>query len=86
MLILVLPLLIPDSPIDINGKDSQFSEADIAALTDMGFTVPQAKKALKETGDMQQAVEWLFSHPNDSGLQETPCPAEICKYDNDISI
>ncbi|KAF4637830.1 hypothetical protein G7Y89_g249 [Cudoniella acicularis] len=34
----------------------------------MGFGPPQARKALKETGgDMERAVEWLFSHPDDQG-------------------
>ncbi|KAL5604310.1 hypothetical protein BROUX41_002283 [Berkeleyomyces rouxiae] len=40
----------------------------IQMLTDMGFAVPQAKKALRETGgDMEGAVTWLFSHPDDPG-------------------
>ncbi|KAK9464515.1 hypothetical protein V1512DRAFT_268129 [Lipomyces arxii] len=44
----------------------EISESSIAMLTDMGFTAAQAKKALKETGaDMERAVEWLFSHPDD---------------------
>lgn len=35
----------------------------------MGFGAPQAKKALKETGgDVERAVEWLFSHPDDQGI------------------
>ncbi|OLL22981.1 Ubiquitin carboxyl-terminal hydrolase 14 [Neolecta irregularis DAH-3] len=32
-------------------------------LTSMGFTLAQSNRALKETsGDVQQAVEWLFNH------------------------
>lgn len=35
---------------------------------DMGFTLNQAKKALKETsGSMERAVDWLFSHSDDQG-------------------
>ncbi|RYP05886.1 hypothetical protein DL765_009696 [Monosporascus sp. GIB2] len=34
----------------------------------MGFGAPQARKALKETsGDVERAVEWLFSHPDEQG-------------------
>jgi ubiquitin carboxyl-terminal hydrolase 5/13 len=43
----------------------------IEMLGAMGFGAPQAKKALKETGgDVERAVEWLFSHPDDQGLFE----------------
>ncbi len=38
----------------------------------MGFTVPQARKALKETDcNVERAVEWLFSHPDDLGDDTT---------------
>ncbi|KAL7271134.1 ubiquitin C-terminal hydrolase Ubp14 [Rhizina undulata] len=38
----------------------------VASLSEMGFTPGQARKALKETGgDMERAVEWLFSHPGE---------------------
>jgi len=44
------------------------STDQINMLGDMGFTSNQAKKALRETGgDMERAVEWLFSHPDDLG-------------------
>ena len=34
----------------------------------MGFSAPQARQALKETGgDMERAVDWLFSHPDATG-------------------
>ncbi|KAF5329165.1 hypothetical protein D9611_013211 [Ephemerocybe angulata] len=40
----------------------------VGMLADMGFTSAQAKKALKETsGDAERAVEWLFSHPEETG-------------------
>lgn len=40
----------------------------VAMLADMGFTEKQARKALRETGDnAERAVEWLFSHPDDTG-------------------
>lgn len=49
----------------------------IEMLGAMGFSAPQAKKALKETGgDMERAVEWLFSHPDDQGIFDDDAPAE----------
>ncbi|KAL1902059.1 ubiquitin C-terminal hydrolase Ubp14 [Ceratocystis pirilliformis] len=65
-----------DSPLVLSsgsgaGPGAAASMADpekIQMLTDMGFAVPQAKKALRETGaDMEGAVTWLFSHPDDPG-------------------
>lgn len=42
--------------------------AKIEMLTGMGFSVPQARKGLRETGgDIERAVEWVFSHPDDIG-------------------
>ncbi|KAI0668763.1 ubiquitinyl hydrolase [Trametes maxima] len=44
------------------------SAEQISMLADMGFTPAQARKALRETGgNAERAVEWLFSHPDDSG-------------------
>ncbi|KAG6820120.1 hypothetical protein H0H93_005126 [Arthromyces matolae] len=40
----------------------------IQLVQDMGFTEAQARKALRVTnGDMERAVDWLFSHPDDMG-------------------
>ena len=51
----------------------------IESLGNMGFSVPQARQALKETaGDMERAVDWLFSHPDavgDFGDDERPAGA-----------
>ncbi|KAJ3832323.1 ubiquitin carboxyl-terminal hydrolase 14 [Lentinula raphanica] len=48
------------------------SMEQINVLSDMGFTSAQAKKALRETGNnMERAVEWLFSHPDDAGDVDT---------------
>lgn len=47
------------------------SSEQIEMLGAMGFAAPQARKALKETGgDMERAVEWLFSHPDDVGGED----------------
>ncbi|WPH00444.1 ubiquitin carboxyl-terminal hydrolase 14-like protein [Acrodontium crateriforme] len=40
----------------------------IESLGNMGFSAPQARQALKETGgDMERAVDWLFNHPDAVG-------------------
>lgn len=40
----------------------------IESLGHMGFGPGQARKALNETGgDIERAVDWLFSHPDDQG-------------------
>ncbi|CAN8106564.1 unnamed protein product [Discula destructiva] len=62
-----------DHGADRGGGDSSrtASPEQIEMLGAMGFAAPQAKKALKETGgDMERAVEWLFSHPDDAGEDE----------------
>lgn len=65
-----------DVPLDLNGAATGGAGAGASAeqidmLGAMGFNAPQAKKALKETGgDMERAVEWLFSHPEDPGLYD----------------
>ncbi|KAH9959709.1 ubiquitin carboxyl-terminal hydrolase 14 [Russula compacta] len=47
------------------------SPEQIGVLADMGFSPAQARKALRETsGDPERAVEWLFSHPDDTGEEE----------------
>lgn len=61
-----------DDPLTLTASDSSGSGAadpeKIEMLGAMGFSVPQARKALKETnGDVERAVEWLFSHPDDQG-------------------
>lgn len=46
-------------------------------VSDMGFTQNQARKALKETsGNIEAAVEWLFSNPDDPGLDEAALKAQ----------
>lgn len=40
----------------------------ISMMEAMGIGAPQARKALKETnGDVERAVDWVFSHPDDQG-------------------
>jgi ubiquitin carboxyl-terminal hydrolase 5/13 len=60
-----------DAPLAVDAGTKLSASADpekIADLGAMGFGEPQARKALKETGgDMERAVEWLFSHPDEQG-------------------
>ncbi|EPE04485.1 ubiquitin carboxyl-terminal hydrolase [Ophiostoma piceae UAMH 11346] len=65
-----------DEPLVLTGAASggAASAADpekIEMLGAMGFAEPQAKQALRETGgDVERAVEWLFSHPDATGEDE----------------
>ncbi|KAF8995923.1 hypothetical protein BDQ17DRAFT_1365068 [Cyathus striatus] len=68
-----------DAPIQTSTASSgaaEPSQEQIAMLADMGFTPSQAKKALCETGgNAERAVEWLFSHPDDTGEENAPSDA-----------
>ena len=51
------------------------SPADIETLLSFGFSEAQASKALRSTdNNIERAAEWLFSHPDDDGL-ESASPA-----------
>lgn len=65
-----------DTPVDFNAGIASGGGAGAAAIDPekieslgaMGFAPPQARQALKETGgDMERAVDWLFSHPDAQG-------------------
>ncbi|EMC95915.1 hypothetical protein BAUCODRAFT_34673 [Baudoinia panamericana UAMH 10762] len=63
-----------DTPLDLGGSSiggvasSAVDPEKIENLGNMGFSAPQARQALKETGgDMERAVDWLFSHPDAMG-------------------
>jgi ubiquitin carboxyl-terminal hydrolase 5/13 len=63
-----------DVPLDLGGGSGSGSasagpsQEQIDMLAGMGFNAPQARQALKETGgDVERAVEWLFSHPDAAG-------------------
>ncbi|KAI0770909.1 ubiquitinyl hydrolase [Trametes elegans] len=65
-----------DAPIQLapsgSSGASEPSAEQVSMLADMGFTPTQARKALRETGgNAERAVEWLFSHPDDTG-EEAP--------------
>ncbi|KXN86253.1 Ubiquitin carboxyl-terminal hydrolase 14 [Leucoagaricus sp. SymC.cos] len=45
----------------------------VTMLSEMGFTDMQAKKALRQCdNNMERAVEWLFSHPDNDGSEIPP--------------
>ena len=66
-----------DVPVDLgsgsggggaSGGSGAVDPEKIENLGNMGFSAPQARQALKETGgDMERAVDWLFSHPDAQG-------------------
>lgn len=50
------------------GGNASVDPASIGQLGDMGISPPQARKALRETnGDVNRALDWVFSHPDDQG-------------------
>ncbi|KAK0615256.1 hypothetical protein B0T17DRAFT_498146 [Bombardia bombarda] len=65
-----------DVPLDLSGSGAAATGGGGAAdpeklelLESMGLSGPRAVKALKETGgDVERAIEWLFSHPDDDGM------------------
>lgn len=63
-----------DEPLNLGGAGSRggasadINPESIEMMGAMGIGVPQARKALKETGgDIERAVDWVFSHPDDQG-------------------
>jgi ubiquitin carboxyl-terminal hydrolase 5/13 len=63
-----------DTPVNLGGGSGAAAAGaavdpeKIENLGNMGFSAPQARQALKETGgDMERAVDWLFSHPDATG-------------------
>lgn len=65
-----------DIPVDFNAGSGLGGNAGPTAIDPekienlgaMGFSAPQARQALKETGgDMERAVDWLFNHPDAQG-------------------
>lgn len=66
------PIVIPQSASGGGGPEP--SAEQVGMLAEMGFSRAQARKALRETnGDAERAIEWLFSHPDDTGEDE-PLP------------
>ena len=63
-----------DTPLDLGSSSgtamasASVSQESIDTLGAMGISPPQARKALKETGgDVNRALDWVFSHPDDQG-------------------
>lgn len=58
-----------ETPASRSGSGAATADpASIEELGNMGFSAPQARQALKETGgNMERAVDWLFSHPDAQG-------------------
>ena len=59
-----------------SGSGGDEDTQKIAQLGDMGITAPQARKALREcAGDVNRALDWVFSHPDDPG-ESSVAPAQ----------
>lgn len=63
-----------NEPLNLGGGDSKaagggaIDPQKIEQLAEFGFSAPLARQALKETGgDIERAVDWLFSHPDAQG-------------------
>ncbi|SPO07111.1 related to ubiquitin thiolesterase [Cephalotrichum gorgonifer] len=67
-----------DAPVVLEGGAAPEVDAEkVGMLMAMGFAEGQAKKALRETGgDAERAVEWVFSHPDDTGDDDAGAGAE----------
>ncbi|KAK0733025.1 hypothetical protein B0T26DRAFT_669481 [Lasiosphaeria miniovina] len=71
-----------DVPLDLGGAVGKGGAAadpeKLATLESMGFVGPRAVKALGETGgDVERAIDWLFSHLDDQGdASEEPNASE----------
>lgn len=61
-----------DNP-ELNAPIASSSNAEIDFITGMGFTVPQAKYALKQCGNnAERAIDYLFSHQGEMDIEEPP--------------
>lgn len=70
------PLPASDAAAVVGAAGDEPTSDQISMVSEMGFTTAQARKALRETGcNMERAVEWLFSHPDDDGSDSAPAPA-----------
>ncbi|GAA5826073.1 hypothetical protein JCM5353_004201 [Sporobolomyces roseus] len=70
---------LPESKDQESGpKEHSFDQASIDALTGMGFPEIRAKRALLKTGNTgaESAMEWLFSHMEDTDLDDPLPPPE----------
>ncbi|KNE66072.1 hypothetical protein AMAG_10335 [Allomyces macrogynus ATCC 38327] len=67
---------IPDEPEPTSGGATAVDESALSMLMDMGFTRAQAAHGLRETqGNVERAVEWLFSHPEAGAETESSSAA-----------
>lgn len=56
-------------------NESQQDPVKVAQLSEMGISETQAKKALTATdGDVNRALDWVFSHPDDLGEENDEQP------------
>eukprot|EP00045_Choanoeca_perplexa_P006828 m.59157 g.59157 ORF g.59157 m.59157 type:complete len:789 (+) comp13807_c0_seq1:139-2505(+) len=69
------PFVVPGSEPAAAGGAEADPEA-VMMIVSMGFTEPQAKKALKATnGSVERAADWIFSHMDELDAPDEPAPA-----------
>ena len=72
-----------DAPLNLGPSQAAdnataMSQESVDTLGAMGIGAPQARKALKETGgDVNRALDWVFSHPDDQGDFGDDAPSEV---------
>ncbi|KAI4193909.1 MAG: hypothetical protein LQ350_008085 [Teloschistes chrysophthalmus] len=78
-----------DVPLKLESSESgtastRVNPESLEMMGAMGISTPQARKALKETGgDLERAVDWVFSHPHDQGDFEDDANDNSAKTDGD---
>ena len=71
------PIAFDSAPRNASGSSRSVDPESVEMLGAMGISAPQAIKALKETGgDVERAVDWVFSHPDDQGDFDIDAPPE----------
>ncbi|ORX68746.1 ubiquitinyl hydrolase [Linderina pennispora] len=67
---------LPDEEEEPQAEEAAPSDQDIAQLESMGFPRVRCIKALKSTGDVEAALNWIFEHMDDPDIDEQPASAQ----------
>ena len=82
-----------DTPLELGpssregGAGPCINPESVESLGAMGIGAPKARKALKETGgDVNRALDWVFSHPDDQGaFGENDDPMDVPPGDSEMA-
>ncbi|KAJ1952426.1 ubiquitin C-terminal hydrolase Ubp14 [Linderina pennispora] len=67
---------LPDEEEEPQAEEAAPSDQDIAQLESMGFPRVRCIKALKNTSDVEAALNWIFEHMDDPDIDEQPASAQ----------